>query len=313
LSSGSSGSGVHLINSPKTEAGSAVNGSYNIFRSALKRGTELLKSTFLANASLLTDPSDSPSHFKPIPQKQQSDTPQTVSSDSSRSSSSSSASETQSEGDDDCSSPDSIKTELMLFKPISREPRTKSANAKLVRVPSIRSTSSTSSVVHSPCPSPFFIPMTPQRHSAFSFVQFESAAQLQPKTTNKRKLSKNTKDEKKSEEASPKRQKKVHAPSTVKKQTRTVKNAPLQVEQKDEKTENMRETRSRKRNLNESVVKVEEMKVALEVAAKEFKSPLKPAPKRRNVAQKSLEDTAAVVGDDNNNGRRVTRSRSMKY
>lgn len=195
----------------------------------------------------------------------------------------------------------------MLFKPISKEPRTKSANAKLIRVPSIRSTSSTSSVVHSPCPSPFFIPMTPQRHSAFSFVQFEPA-QLPPKTTNKRKSFRNAANvEKKSEGASPKRQKKDHAP-VVKKQTRTVKNAPLDAKNEAEKTDNRRETRSQKRNSNEIVAKV----VVVEAEpAKEFKSPLKPAPKRRNVVRKSMEVTAtALIADDG--GRRVTRSRSMK-
>lgn len=273
----------------------------------MKRGTDLLKSTFLANSSLLTDPSDSPSHFKPIPQKQlDPDTPQTVSSDSSRSSSSASETQSEEEGNDDCSSPDSIKTELMLFKPISREPRTKSANAKLIRVPSIRSTSSTSSIIHSPCPSPFFIPMTPQRQSAFSFVSFEPT-QHPPKTTNKRKSFRNTNADKKSEEVSTKRQKKVHASVVVKKQTRTVKNAPIQ----EEKTDNMRETRSRKRNTNESVVKVEEKEVKAmpEAAVKEFKSPLKPAPKRR-VATRKSEVVVPISNDESD--RRITRSRSMK-
>jgi hypothetical protein len=150
--------------------------------------------------------------------------------------------------------------------------------------------------------------MTPQRQSAFSFVQFEPA-QLPPKTTNKRKSFKNAANpEKKSEAASPKRQKKVQAP-VVKKQTRTAKNAPLQAECKEEKTDNRRETRSQKRNSNEILVNAEETKAEPVVAAKEFKSPLKPAPKRRNVTRKSLEVTTSVADDS---GRRVTRSRSMK-
>lgn len=80
----------------------------------------------------------------------------------------SSSSETPS----DCSSPDSLKMELGHFKPINREPRTPSStNPKVVRVPTVRSVStSTDFVIHSPCPSPFFIPITPRRESAFSFV-----------------------------------------------------------------------------------------------------------------------------------------------
>lgn len=71
----------------------------------------------------------------------------------------------------DCSSPDSLKTELIFFKPIIREPKTPSAKPVLLRVPSIRSAaSSTDRFISSPCPSPFFIPITPRRQSAFSFV-----------------------------------------------------------------------------------------------------------------------------------------------
>lgn len=72
----------------------------------------------------------------------------------------------------DCSSPDSLKTELIFFKPITKEPKTASTTKPvLLRVPSIRSTaSSTDRLISSPCPSPFFIPITPRRESAFSLV-----------------------------------------------------------------------------------------------------------------------------------------------
>lgn len=73
----------------------------------------------------------------------------------------------------DCSSPDSLKTEMIFFKPIIREPKTPSSSTKpvLLRIPSIRSTaSSTDRYISSPCPSPFFIPITPRRESAFTVV-----------------------------------------------------------------------------------------------------------------------------------------------
>lgn len=174
------------------------------------------------------------------------DTPPQALSDSCGTKSSASSNE------EECSSPDSIKTELMLFKPISREPRTNSVNSKLVRLPSVRSVSSTSSVVHSPCPSPFFIPIAP-RQSAFSFVnQIRVQSIKSPKTKNKRKSTLVQSPEKKSDGISQKVQKKaasVVIPLNAKKQTR--KSATVQ-DIMEKETQNMRETRSRKRNLNVS-------------------------------------------------------------
>lgn len=215
------------------------------------------------------------------------DSPITISSRSSTPSSSSSSSGSESDEEENArSSPDSIKTELMLFKPISREPRTISAPAKLIRVPSIRSTSSASSVIHSPCPSPFSIPLTPCRQSAFSFVK----VQLLPPKTNKRKVSKSS-PEKKSEGSSPKRQKRG------KKIVETVEVAPKRCTRKSEilapvnlkKTEIIRETRSKR--YSETIVTN---------PVKEFKSPQKKQGKRNSTVVKL---TASSLGD-----RRITRS-----
>lgn len=63
---------------------------------------------------------------------------------------------------------------MIFFKPISREPRTPSTvKPTIIRVPSMRSNASSTTIdfpINSPCPSPFFIPITPKRRSAFSFV-----------------------------------------------------------------------------------------------------------------------------------------------
>lgn len=209
---------------------------YNIFKTAFNRGTELLKCTFLSKGTNTSDCIDlrtptrasvstTLSSSKPSESEIYNETP-------------SSASESTTPSD--CSSPDSIKTELMFFKPISREPRTFSnASTKIMRIPSIRSTSSTS-VIQSPCPSPFFIPITHQRQSAFSFVSpctIELEQKLKPKNTKRKNIKPSP--EKKFDNSLPKRQKVAAAKKG---------NRVLQTENKKKKTESSRETRSMKKN-----------------------------------------------------------------
>lgn len=248
-----------------------------------------MKSTFFTTPFVTSSPQQ-PQQSTKIDGHQ--DSPITI---SSRSTTPSSSSSSESESEEDRSSPDSIKTELMLFKPITREPRTVSANAKLIRVPSIRSTSSTSSVIHSPCPSPFSIPLTPCRQSAFSFVKVKSS----PPKTNKRKRSKLS-PENKSDVAAPKRQKKEKKTTekvevTNKRQTRNSEALAVAANSLilpiSKKTEIVRETRSKR--YSEPVVAK---------PAKEFKSPQKkPTKQRISIA---AHPTAAATSDQ----RRITRS-----
>lgn len=289
------GNSVKLDTTPTSSATSS--GTYNIFRSAFNRGTELLKSTFLVKPPQQLGASTSQLQ---IQTQRFGETPVVIS-DSEEESDSDSSHANDTPNKSNGSSPDSIKTELMLFRPISREPRTISSIAKIIRVPSIRSTSSsTSSVVHSPCPSPFFIPITPNRQSAFSFVVHTNDSNdsatpptLQPKTSNKRKGSKILNAEKKSE-TSLKRQKRLDVTEAaivivpVKKQTRYSTSVKAEKNKCKEKTENIRETRSRKRNLDQEETKV-------------FKSPQKPAAKRK-----------VTVSNVDDSERRITRSRSIK-
>lgn len=280
-----------LNNSVKSNDGNTSGTYSSILKSAFNRGTELLKNTFFT-VPLVTNSPQQQQQQSAKPSSNHQESPITISSRSSSPSSSSS-----SESEDDGSSPDSIKTELMLFKPIAREPRTNSANAKLIRVPSIRSTSSSnSSVIHSPCPSPFNIPLTPCRLSAFSFVvQVQSSPQPPPSPpkSKKRKYPKLS-PEKKSKGLSPKRQKKLETAEEVKvahkRQSRTFV-AP--VHSISEKTENVRETRSKKPSLESLEVK----------PTKEFKSPQKKPAKRNSNTIKPA--TVAVLDDSL---RRVTRS-----
>lgn len=244
-----------------------------------------MKSKFFATPIATSSPQSAKLTAHPTHQE----SPITISSRSTTPSSSSSSSE--SESSDGGSSPDSIKTELMLFKPISREPRTTSANATLIRVPSIRSTSSASSVkVHSPCPSPFFIPLTPCRQSAFTFVVQNQSPPLPPPKTNKRKYTKLS-PEKKSEVASKRQKNSKVAEKSVEVNKRPIrKNIAADIPSISKKTENIRETRNNKRN-SEPI--------------KEFKSPQKKRATRNSFAPKA----PVIILDDPL--RRVTRS--MKY
>lgn len=146
---------------------SATTSKYNLFKSAFNRGTELIRNTFLPKSSNYSDASNS-----------------TFSSESTIRATSACAqiahhgnfskyfnSEFKEESCSSNDSHDSIQTELMYFKPIDREVRTFSNDTKILKVPSIRSSTSLStSLILSPCSSPFFIPITSQRQSAFSFV-----------------------------------------------------------------------------------------------------------------------------------------------
>lgn len=167
--------------------------TYNIFKTAINRGTELIKSTFLSkNTNLCSTDLISSNVYQTKEQGNETE-------NSSSSESSSSESE--------CSSPDSIQTELMYFKPIAREARTPSSNdTKILRLPSVRSTSS-GSTVQTPCPSPFFIPITSQRQSAFSFVSHILTDKNQVDTLKKPKSMKrrNSTSENKKSDQSPKR------------------------------------------------------------------------------------------------------------
>jgi hypothetical protein len=96
----------------------------------------------------------------------------------------------------------------MLFKPIVREPRIASST-KILRPTSIRSTSS-NSTIHTPSPSPFFIPITSQRQSAFSVVIHtnDTIPQKEIKKPKNVKRKRSNCENKKSEKGlSPKRQK----------------------------------------------------------------------------------------------------------
>ena len=202
----------------------------NIFKSAFNRGITFLSK--IANSSGSNTPTTSASTgSKPAESEINHD---------------SSSSETPS----NCSSPDSLKTEMIFFKPITREPRTPSSTKPvLLRVPSIHSTaSSTDRLLNSPCPSPFFIPITPRRQSAFSFVTIneedsrgaESEQAVKPRPS-KRKNAK-TSPEKSSEKVQ-KRVKNDEQSSTKTRKTRQV--AEVIEEAKTEK----RKTRSmEKRN-----------------------------------------------------------------
>ncbi|CAG9804707.1 unnamed protein product [Chironomus riparius] len=178
----------------------------NIFKTALNRGTELIKSTFLSKSTNFYNDSFELStnvvNQASLPVKLDN----TVNIERSSSESSSSSSSTSSSSDHS-SSPDSIKTELMLFKPIVREPRITSST-KILRPTSIRSTSS-NSTIHTPSPSPFFIPITSQRQSAFSVVIHlnDTIPQKEIKKPKSVKRNRSNCENKKSEGFSPKRQK----------------------------------------------------------------------------------------------------------
>lgn len=137
----------------KTNDGNSV-AKFNIFKKALNKGMDFF-------SKITNNGSPSASSHASTGSKCQSD---------GQSSTKSTSVETSTPSD--CSSPDSLMTELIFFKPICREPKTPSSNKPaVIRVPSVRSNVS-SAQISSPCPSPFFIPITPKRrlNSAFSFV-----------------------------------------------------------------------------------------------------------------------------------------------
>lgn len=144
----------------KSSDGQSTKKYNNIFKTALNKGIN-----FLSKIASSSSPSSS-----------NTSTGSKCQSDGQRSSKSVS---TESTTPSDCSSPDSLMTEMIFFKPICREPKTPSSNKpNLIRVPSIRSDASSTTdpvQISSPCPSPFFIPITPKRrlNSAFSFVGIE--------------------------------------------------------------------------------------------------------------------------------------------
>lgn len=159
--------------------------TYNILKTAINRGTELIKGTFLKGSTVPTDSIDS----KAIPINQiKNEIHETESDNESTSSESSSSSESV------CSSPDSIMTELMYFKPIAREPRTPSVGTiNILRLPSVRSTSSSSTTIQTPCSSPFFIPISSKRRSAFSLVVHNNTTEIDDNHTGTRKKPKKVK------------------------------------------------------------------------------------------------------------------------
>lgn len=169
--------------------------TYNIFKTAINRGTELIRSTFLSSSSKGTSLC---SESSSAANKSASRTPTDSHYDDDSSSESSSS---------NASSPDSIQTELMFFKPIQREPRTSSlSTTKIIRLPSIRSTSSTSTI-QTPCPSPFFIPISTQRQSAFTFVAAPLSDELKKKPKRSIKRKNSSSENLKSDGKSPKRKK----------------------------------------------------------------------------------------------------------
>jgi hypothetical protein len=159
--------------SSSTKAGETANSkNYNIFKSALNRSITFFSKIATNSGSITPTTSTSTSVSKPTGSESVHEI--------------SSSSETPS----DSSSPDSLQTELIFFKPIIREPKTPSSSKSvLLRVPSIRSTASSTDRHFSPCPSPFFIPIA-KRQSAFTFVgdskDDEKRKIIKPKATKRK-------------------------------------------------------------------------------------------------------------------------------
>lgn len=167
---------------------------------------------------------------------------------------------------------------MIFFKPISREPKTPSSSKPvLLRVPSIRSTaSSTDRHINSPCPSPFFIPITPRRQSAFSFVshaeESDGRSIVKPKAT-KRKRSK----------ASP-----VKSPKRVKREAPVVKaKAAAKTETVKRKTRSM-ETKEEFLTPAKSISKQKDFKTLPKAAAKKEVARKQPAVHQRVTRSQSL-------------------------
>lgn len=282
----------HAVTSTSSSKLSDVssNKSNNIFKSAINRSI---------------------SFFSKITSSSGSNTPTTTASTSSKPAGSernreSSSSETPSE----CSSPDSLKTELIFFKPIIREPKTpSSAKPVLLRIPSIRSTaSSNDNYINSPCPSPFFIPITPRRESAFSRVGFcdddeplivkPRPTKRKPKSPLKSSVTKRTKKD-------------VHSPPKTKSKREVSK---IAVKSKvDGKTEAVaRKTRSMEaKKETEDFERQIQPPAALSkkvVESKSFKAPPKKTAKEISPGKRELTRTTS---DDK--PKRVTRSSSMKH
>ncbi|KAG5682426.1 hypothetical protein PVAND_011779 [Polypedilum vanderplanki] len=256
---------------------------YNIFKTAINRGTELIRSTFLSKTNY-SDSFESNSSPSTSVATTTTTTRNSVKIEPQNDESSSSS-------DSSSSSPDSIQNDLMYFKPINRELQTPLSSTKIIRIPSIRSTSSSSTtvVMQSPCPSPFFIPVSSQRHSAFSFVfqnNLKAATSYNDTDTNKSKTIKRkykTNSEK-------------HLSKNQKINVVTGQDKIIKVDKKiKKKTEDSRETRSKKR------IKIQES--AKSMKQKEFKSPSKVSSKSHTKKNYSVLTTA-----DENEFRRITRS-----
>ncbi len=148
------------------------------------------------------------------------------------------------------STPDSLRSELMLFRPILPAPRTITSlfNPKILRVRPIRPSSSGSvstAMQSSPSPSPFSISLTPYRQSAFSIFspsfhpeKTSTPSPPQPKTK-KRKYSKISQEKRKSEDKNPKQLKEEKL--ITKRSTRKRQKSPIaQKAVKVRKTQNER-------------------------------------------------------------------------
>ncbi|CRK99387.1 CLUMA_CG012638, isoform A [Clunio marinus] len=251
----------------------------NIFKTAFTRGITFLSK--IANSSASNTPTTSTSvGSKPTEYESNQD--------------SNSSSDTSS----NCSSPDSLKTEMIFFKPITREPKTPSSfKSVLLRVPSIRSTSSTDCHISSPCPSPFFIPIIPRRQSAFSLV-----GNVEDEFKEKQKIIKPKPTKRKSIKTSPSK----HGPSSKrpKRDILTLNKLALheQVPKKTVKTTHERKTRSMNKCKESSTENNCHQTIILPLK-KTLPKPSKPS---HNTPIKKMKEEVVTKST------RVTRSQNMK-
>ena len=286
-------SDVSASSSSKISEASCSSKKYNnIFKSAFNKGITFLSK--IANSSGSNTPNSTSTGSKPAESDKNHD---------------SSPSETPS----DCSSPDSLKTEMIFFKPINREPKTQSnTKSVLLKIPTIRTASSTEPYFSSPCPSESpIIPITPKRQSAFSLVgpveddtrDCYAVPVGKPKTAKRRNC-----------KPSPKKPE----PKRIKQQVETVKKS-VKAARKIKPDENLKEKAkteaivviSRKtRSMDKQNQEVEKCPQAVSEKKDNKKSPRK---KETFVVKERPQTKKAQSTATEKQGKRVTRSQSLKH
>lgn len=274
-----------------SEASCSSNKYNNIFKSAFNKGITFLSK--IANSSGSNTPNSTSTGSKPADSDKNHD---------------SSPSETPS----DCSSPDSLKTEMIFFKPINREPKTAS-NTKsiLLKIPTIRTASSTEPYISSPCPSESpIIPITPKRQSAFSLVGFVEDDSCYAVPVGKPKIAK-----RRNCKPSPKKPE----PKRIKQEVETVKKSVKAASRKIKPDESLKEKAkteeivviSRKtRSMDKQSQEVEQCTQAVSEKKDNKKSPRK---KETIVVKERPQAKKAQSTAIEEQGKRVTRSQSLKH